>query len=68
MGAPYDDNRQPDEGCAFCSVLDDEMPDACEGCPRSCGNCGSYRDCNLAQNDGRGVNCCGVGWVPEASS
>lgn len=33
MSAPYDDNRQPDAGCQFCSVLDDEMPDACEGCP-----------------------------------
>lgn len=37
MSAPYDapddgDNRQPDEGCQFCSVLDDEMSDACEGC------------------------------------
>ena len=25
-------NYQPDAGCSFCSVLDDEMPDACEGC------------------------------------
>jgi len=32
MSAPYDDNRQPDAGCQFCSVLDDERPDACEGC------------------------------------
>ena len=25
-------NYQPDAGCNYCTVLDDEMPDACEGC------------------------------------
>ena len=25
-------NLAPDEGCEFCAVIDDEMPDACEGC------------------------------------
>jgi len=36
-------NKAPDEGCAFCSVLDDERPDECVGCPHSedyCSQCG----------------------------
>ena len=33
MSEPYhDEQRQPDAGCTFCSVTDDEMPDACMGC------------------------------------
>jgi hypothetical protein len=32
-------NKAPDEGCGFCSVLDDERPDECVGCPHSDDNC-----------------------------
>lgn len=40
MSAPYeDDNRRPVEGCQFCSVLDDDMPAACEGCRYSSADC-----------------------------
>lgn len=33
MSEPWGDNRMPEEGCEFCSVLDDDRPDVCWECP-----------------------------------
>lgn len=49
MSEPWGDNSRPDSGCGFCTVLDDERPDACDGCQHEMSRCpvcgGPASDC-----------------------